>query len=367
MENWFTPMKLKKLIRDYFTFSRNERRGITILLILIFLLGVANKVIFNFETPAQLDSAMLDSGKVKLGEYSDSIVSPPRILRFFPFDPNQIDSLALDSLALPAFVKKALVRYRNKGGKFRGPSDFKKIYGVTDSVYSRIMPFLEIHPLPEEPKSGILKPKLFTFDPNTASDEDFNRLGLTAKQISVIRNYQAKGGSFKNKNDFCRMYSLTEEQKRTLADFIQIKPVESKNADRKPNSGNLLIEINSADSTQLEKLPGIGVKLSSRIVKYRDLLGGFYSVSQLSEVYGLSEQTIHRLENKIQVDEHRVRKLDLNFSDVGELARHPYLKRDLAIRIIQFRTKYGNIRNPEVLRDSMILNIEEYKRLKPYL
>ena len=124
--------------------------------------------------------------------------------------------------------------------------------------------------------------------------------------------------------------------------------------------------MNSADSIQLKQLPGIGDKLSKRIVKYRDLLGGFYSLAQLKEVYGLSEQTILQLKDKVTLDITKIRKLDVNFADVNELSRHPYLQKNLARQIVKFRTKNGSIHDLAVLRDSMILNIDEYSRIKPY-
>jgi DNA uptake protein ComE-like DNA-binding protein len=117
----------------------------------------------------------------------------------------------------------------------------------------------------------------------------------------------------------------------------------------------------------LKNLPGIGEKLSKRIVKYRDLLGGFHTIDQLKEVYGLPEETINGLEKMLLIDQGKIKKVDLNFADWNELARHPYIQKSRAQKIIQFRTKYGSFNNLSVLCDSMILNMEEYTRLKPYL
>jgi DNA uptake protein ComE-like DNA-binding protein len=113
-------------------------------------------------------------------------------------------------------------------------------------------------------------------------------------------------------------------------------------------------------------LPGIGTVLAKRIVKYRDLLGGFYTVDQLKEVYGLSEQTALIIEDKLTVDITRIKKLNLNFADEYELSRHPYLKKNLASKIVKFRTKHGSFQDFVILRDSMILNIDEYNRIRPY-
>lgn len=306
-------MNFKQLIQDYFTFSRNERKGITILLVLIFLFAIANKIIFYFETPAKIDTVLLDSARHELGLFSDSINRKTTPKKLFPNNRNTIDS------------------------------NESKLLNV-----------------------GLSNPELFIFDPNKATDEEFMRLGLSQKLVTTIRNYQGKGGSFRNKDDFFKIYGLSENQKRSLSGFVVIEGDDHYRSGIKSAIQVILFDLNSADSIQLKLLPGIGEKLSKRIVKYRDLLGGFYSVTQLKEVYGLSEQTIQQIENRVTINIEKIRKIDINFADVNELSRHPYLKKNLARQIIKFRTKNGSIHDLAVLRDSMILNIDEYNRLKPY-
>jgi competence protein ComEA len=205
------------------------------------------------------------------------------------------------------------------------------------------------------------------FDPNKSTDNEFLRLGFSDKQITTIRKYIDNGGFFRSKADFFKIRVIAEKQKRNLNDWIVIEPTQK----AKHSEGNLAVktttlEINSADSIQLKQLPGIGSILSKRIVKYRDLLGGFYSIAQLKEVYGLTEQTIALIEEKVKVDVTQIKKIDVNFADANELSRHPYLKKSLASKIVKFRTKNGSIRDLAILRDSMILNIDEYNRIKPY-
>jgi DNA uptake protein ComE-like DNA-binding protein len=305
-------MSFKQLIRDYFTFSRGERRGVIILIILIFLFAVVNKFIFYFEKPGKIDVVLLDSTRQKLGAFNDSV--------------NQ------------AFQKSE--------------SDVG---------------------LSGDNRTLLSEAELFPFDPNTATDADFRRLGLSEKLVGTIRNYQAKGGSFRNQADFFKIYGLSENQKQQLSGFIVIEEkAAAKGAEittkleETVKPYEMLTELNAADSVQLKLLPGIGDKLSKRIVKYRDLLGGFYSVDQLKEVYGLTDETMKLISGKVTADVRKIRKLDLNFADLNELSRHPYLKRELAVKIIGFRSKYGSIRDFTVLRDSMILNMNEYTRLKPY-
>ncbi|MDP2335719.1 MAG: helix-hairpin-helix domain-containing protein [Bacteroidota bacterium] len=359
-------MNFRQILQDYFTFSRNERKGITILLVLIFMLAVTNKVIFYFETPAKIDSALLDSCSRNLGLLNDSMDQKKSPGKLFSFNPNTIDSETLGSLDLPEPVKLNLLKFRSNGGQLYSGRDFKKIYGVTDELYNQVAPYLLFGNAKKSTIINTVKPELFLFDPNKATDEEFLRLGLSGKQVAAIRNYQDKGGSFRSKEGFFRIWGLHEEQKRILADFIFIGNTQTKQFEKKSPVPVLLIDLNSADSTDLKQLPGIGEKLSKRIVKYRDLLGGFYSVNQLREVYGLSEPTIQQIEDKVTMDVSKIRKIDVNFADVNELARHPYLQKKLASQIIKYRTKNGSIRDLTVLRDSMILNIDEYDRLKAY-
>lgn len=358
-------MKFKQLIQDYFTFSRNERKGITILLVFIFLLAVTNRVIFYFETPARIDTILFDSARNELGLLNDS-VNHQSSRKLFPFNPNTIDSIVLGSLDLPESVKRNLLKFRSKGGKFYSNTDFRKIYGVTDSIYLQVAPYILLKSESKPLVASSLKTELFMFDPNKTTDEEFRQLGLSLKQVTTIRNYQNKGGSFKDKKDFFKIWGLSEDQKKILADFIKIDSLVTTHLSKKTTKQNLQFDLNSSDSVQLKLLPGIGDKLSKRIVKYRDLLGGFYSVIQLKEVYGLSEQTILQIQDKVTVDITKIRKLDINFSDVNELSKHPYLQKNLARQIIKFRNKNGSIRDLDVLRDSMVLNIDDYNRLKPY-
>lgn len=359
-------MNFHQLIQDYFTFSRNERRGITILLTLIFILAIANKVIFYFEEPAKINLTLLDSAKNELALIQDLKEPTRNDLSLFYFNPNTVDSLELDQLNLPVSVKNNLLKFRSKGGKIYSVSDFRKIYGISDSIFDQVSSFIK---LDAELKSAIPtsnSTQLFRFNPNLATDKDFASLGLTDRQISNIRKYQNKGGTFRNLNDFFKIYGLNEAQKKSLADFVFFDEPNDLHSSDIEVKNEKLIELNDADSTLLKQLPGIGTKLSKRMIKYRDLLGGFYSREQLKEVYGLNEVTILGFSKLITIDTTKIRKLNLNFADEFEFSRHPYLSKKQAAKIVKFRTKNGSFHQLSVLQDSMILNIEEFKRIRPY-
>lgn len=315
-------MNFKQFVRDYFTFSRNERKGVIILLLIIFVLAIANKMIFFLEKPATLDKALFDSAKHELAMFSDSV------------------NLEMQSNA-PKFRTNASAVDN---------SPFKS-YGNERN---------------ETDSEKVVKVQLFKFDPNTCSNQDFQKLGFSEKQVRAIRKYIDAGAVFRSAEDFFKIKVITEKQKEALGQWIEIEKMNGNVAENMEKSKSTEIEINSADSIALEKLSGIGKTLSKRIVKYRDLLGGFYAIDQLKEVYGLNETTINQIESKIRIDKFSIRRVDFNFGDINDLSRHPYIKRSLAGKIIKFRSKYGKINDLAVLKDSLVLTSEEYERIKPY-
>jgi len=129
----------------------------------------------------------------------------------------------------------------------------------------------------------------------------------------------------------------------------------------------VLININSADSIELQVIRGIGPVLSKRIVKYRYLLGGFVSREQLKEVYGIDEERYRQIEKQVYADSSGIRYILLNQVDRYTLSRHPYLNESQAEAIINFRKVKGSLERPEQLLDGNILDQEVYIKISPYL
>ena len=126
------------------------------------------------------------------------------------------------------------------------------------------------------------------------------------------------------------------------------------------------IDINRADSAELLPLPGIGPVFASRLIKYRDLLGGYASVDQLKEVYGISTETIDRITDRIVIDTTLLIKLDLNTATFSELLRHPYLEYEYVKAIVNYRDFKGNIRSLHELQENFILQDSVMKKVIPY-
>ena len=128
------------------------------------------------------------------------------------------------------------------------------------------------------------------------------------------------------------------------------------------------LDINQADTTQLKSIYGIGSKLSARIVGYRSKLGGFVSLNQLSEVYGLDSAVVDEAKKKFFVSENfKPSLLNPNTTDEKTLASHPYLKSKLARVIIAYRQQHGSFQQVDDLKKISILTEQTFEKIKPYL
>jgi DNA uptake protein ComE-like DNA-binding protein len=128
-----------------------------------------------------------------------------------------------------------------------------------------------------------------------------------------------------------------------------------------------IIEINSADTSALISLPGIGSKLALRIINFRDKLGGFASVDQVGETYGLPDSTFQKVKSRLQCNSNSVRKFNINTVDINTLRTHPYIKWNIANAIVNYRQQHGNYKSLDDLKKIVIVNTEAFNKIAPYL
>ena len=185
----------------------------------------------------------------------------------------------------------------------------------------------------------------FPFDPNQLPEEQWRKLGLTPRQISVIKNYEAKGGKFYTKDDLKKIYCISEAEYEILEPYIVIK-LFARNANyelitsvKKPKYK--LTELNSADSSLLTrnlKLPGW---VAIRIIKYRNKLGGFYDKKQLLEVYGMKEKYYRPISKYVYADTLKIRKICINNAGFKQVLHHPYFDYELTKLFFKERRKHN--------------------------
>lgn len=214
---------------------------------------------------------------------------------------------------------------------------------------------------------------LFYFDPNLISIENWEQLGVSKKTALTIQKYISKGGKFREPQDLKKIWGIPESLAYQLMPYVKIKE-EKKSLANSPFQQNQkqklsaeLIDINQADSSALEKLPGIGPKLSQRIISYREKLGGFYSIEQLHEVWGLQDSVLEKINNKIKIQSKGLRKININLADFNQLKSHPYIGYKTASAILNYRNQHGMFQNVEEIQKIVLIDEKIYSKIVHYL
>ncbi|MCC9165977.1 ComEA family DNA-binding protein [Pontibacter harenae] len=315
--------KIKHWIRRYFGFSKRETNGFLVLISLMVLLTAAPFLFQKFyasdnssfgspQDQQTLDSlvAHLEAKQPEKGNYSNYKTVPTVALR--PFNPNELSVEQWQAFGLPKYLAQRILNYRSKVGDLTYKAELAKIYGLPDSIFQRLYPYIQ---LPEN------KP------------DKYNR------REGIAGNNSPRPEPNPN-------WNTNKRERFILAPF----------------------NINAADTTQLKQIRGIGSKLSARIVKYRDGLGGFHSMRQLQEVYGLQPETVDSLQKYTFVpDVYAPQQLPLNAVTADELKAHPYISSNVARAIVAYREQHGLYKRVEDVQQVKLISKDLFEKLKPYL
>jgi DNA uptake protein ComE-like DNA-binding protein len=288
--------------KDFFFFSRGEKNGILVLICLIMVTFIINRMIPFFVKTEPEDIATY---KNEIEAFRASFKQKEQIMqerKLFYFDPNEADSLRFIELGIKPAVISRIMKYRNKGGVFRKPEDFLKIYGLNQRIYEELQPYINIKRAKKVEKPKEIKPQ-------------------------IVRNKENK---------------VRNEKRQT-------------------------IELNSADTTVLKSLKGIGSVYAGRIIKYRTILGGFYNTEQLKEVYGITDELFMSICADISVDTTSLKKIKLNRGDLTYRLKHPYLQKEQVKALLAYMKKNNSIDSVGTLERMNVFTKEELNRLRPYL
>ena len=214
----------------------------------------------------------------------------------------------------------------------------------------------------------------FEFNPNSASADELKQLGFTDKNIAMLQNYLSKGGEIKSAEGLKKIYGIDQNLVKKLTPFLlfdhQNEIASNKNfVDTFKNEKKAkfqMVEINSADSISLVKLYRIGHTLASKIINYREKLGGFLNLHQLTEIYGFDEDILYDLQDKITLDVSKAKRINLNTISEEELKNHPYFKYKLARVITNYRNQHGKYNSYDDLLKIKIINDSILNRIKIY-
>lgn len=213
---------------------------------------------------------------------------------------------------------------------------------------------------------------LFPFDPNTLPVEGWQKLGLSEKTSRTIDKYRSKGGKFYRSEDIKKIWGMPEGFYERVKDYIVLTSIQNNyprnNLEKvpKPEKKVTTVNINEADSLAIVALPGIGPKLAARIINFRDKLGGFYSIEQIAETYGLPDSTFQKIKPLLRSNG-SVKKWNINTATKDELKTHPYIKWNLANAIVEYRNQHGGFKSLDDLKNIAIIDEATFERIAHYL
>ena len=287
--------------RGIFYLSRAERLALGCLCVVLTGIGIYRSMPAGGPEVVRLDDSVRMEVHRFMREVKTGVQRTDRLADLRPFDPNRVDSATLASYGLPPAVAGRVVRYRQAGGRFRCEADLARIYGMRDTDYERLRPYLRFGPQKAERRYSMRK-------------------------------------------------SFPDKQKGTLAKR------------RKLASGEF-VELNAADSAALCRVPGIGPVRARAIIRYGNRLGGYVSVNQLGEVYGIPDSSLcwFKVEPVVRTP------LYLNRASFKELLRHPYLSYEQVQTIIRHRQKFGPLDRLEQLSLYEVFTERDLARLAPYV
>ncbi len=357
---------MKEKLRDYFTFTRKERLGVIVLLIIILILFIVPYWIRRppgTEDPEatrqfaplieKFDKDSTGRRVYKDGHYAYQAAPdsgsgirqiadrPSGPAALFYFDPNEMKQSDWQRLGLSERQSRTLVHYTEKGGRFRSPEDLGKIYGLSGADRDRLTPYVKIRKA-DFPKyiQGYSTPHSRRSSFGTDDPRPGNRRFAYFKPERRENRYSeiesAAGGRPESQNGY---------QKKT--------PVR--------------IDVNQADSTAWVQLPGIGERLAARIIRFREKLGGFYAVEQVGETFGLPDSSFQKIKPWLLNDSAAVQRIDLNTVSGEVLRQHPYVRWKLANILLRYREQHGKFESVEELGQLALLDAETLQKLKPYL
>jgi competence protein ComEA len=329
-------------VRRYTGYSRGEAKGM-VLLLAIMLAAIVAPMLLRPELPVYLPAAdqrgvdemvatlkdhrTAEQGfatrypkrEYKKSERGGSYPAVPQV-RLSPFDPNALSAEDWEARGVPHFVANRIVKYREAAGGFKSKAQVKKMYGLEDSVYQRLVPYMQ---LPEEAAKRGERPDYAARKPGP--DGKFPPFAST----------EATPGKFPSKP-------------RNLRPF----------------------DLNTADTTQLMQIRGIGSGRARWVVRYRNQLGGYLREDQLDEVFVLRDAPDLRDSLKkytYVVPGYAPKTVNVNTATFDEMYLQPYIGKPRARLIVAYRQQHGPFKRVEDLLQIPILKPADFEKMRPYL
>lgn len=359
-------------IKDYFAFTRGEKRGAVVLLLIIVILIAAQFAVPFFKNTKQTDFSEFEKKINAFEKDLKSNAASQSNLELFEFNPNTIKNDEWKRLGFKNWQIKTINNYKAKGGFWKTKSDVAKIYGLDNEHYEKIKPYILLPDSPENKeykKENKIIVEYFKFNPNTISKNEWKKLGFKDWQIKTIFNYKAKGGNWKIKNDVAKIYGLSDSDFQKLKPYILLPDnIENKTKSNNTKNYSNKVNINTADEKELTELKGIySEKYAAIIIKYRNSLGGFIKKEQLLEVWNMKKETFNEFLPQVELGNTIPKQININSATIDELKNHPYIDWKTANAITKYRKANGNFKSVSDVKKIHLISSDVYLKIAPYL
>ncbi len=345
-------------------FSKREARGVIILLTIVAII-VGMRLFYDHIIEQQNSQAILSA--LNSGEYE----TEPTPL--FEFDPNTVTLKKLRELGLSKSEAVSIIRYREYGKVFRIKEDLYTCYGISDSLYYALEPYIAIgeeyrlkrrneYPSYKAHEREVKEPlPASAFLMDTVGADYLVKIGaLSPRQAAVLVKWRNISG-IHNIEELRACYVVSDSVASALEKYAIFTSREEQTKESGP------VDINKADSATLRSVYGIGEKSVVAIIEYRKRLGGFYSANQLSELKVVTESNFEKILQQISCDSCDISKIDVNFATAKKLIEHPYFTRKALRRLLKVRELKGGWSTTEEMIKDDIFTPEEGARVRPYL
>ncbi len=352
------------------------------------------------------EGTLLYADEVAAGSKEDIVGASAAIMdsdELHPFDPNTATYEEFRGLGLSAQVAANVVKYRERGKVFEIPEDFATCYGITDSIYAHLKPYIVIgeefalKPWPERSREEVDSPRNEprrrlspaekaeaylalhpSIDPNLLTATDLYDMGCSARQAEAVVAWREDRGGFRSVAEVEECRYLPLEVFDVVAEALVFNmdemggmanddDVDGRVVDGQRTESGGLIDLNSADLDALVAVRGIGERSATDILAYRERLGGYARVEQLAELAVVTEKNYELIVQQIFVDSCKIQKIDINFAGPESLQGHPYMTSQRVRKILKNRQLKGGWSTIEDMIEDHTLTQEEAQRLSPYL
>ncbi len=343
-------------------FTKAQKTGIVFLLFLIILLQILILYFDQIFPPHPLKVEAIPTVLQKQYDSLQQIAIRQKKRKIYPFNPNFLSENKAYFLGINLKSLEKIEKYRASGKYFQTKEEFKKISGLSDSLFAILEPYISIPKFNKYPGYYQSSNKITSKNINLATASDLQTIsGIGPVLSNRIIKYRTSLGGFSNKKQLNQVYGLDEEVIKKVWEVFYLSSKDQREIVKK--------NINTATMEDLIKINGIGEKLATRILSLREKNGGFVIKEELNTVYGLQPEVIDRLWKQFELKNPQEisRKISLNESNIKELAQHPYIDYSLAKKIVSYRTLHGGFKDFQELLEIEGFPKSRLKVIKIYL